>query len=528
MVELMNPTVVVLLAILALGLVCGGWLLWRFRQQRRQAETTRDRQTARYLVRDQVWKMQDANDIEDVMLCVGKSLRSVGVRYSFFGVNVVDRSTDDRVKVYTVNQEGRWHRRTELSAPLIHELWRTGKTAYRRDLWQDDEHGERRRLTNLRSVLDIPFSHGTLALSSSKPNAFSTQDVESLTELARVLSEGFRRTDDLAALEQRRQDLADAESRLTAVERIRQVIWRLEDPHHPRELLEAVRASLTDLGIGFNACGVNVLTSESPPKVVMYETEEATAGETPTAAGGHAAATIFAMWQAEKTTYRRDLRRDDPFGEVPILAEQGRGAAKIRCVIDVPFSHGTLALNSHQPEAFSAQDVENMELLASIMSDGFRRMADLQALEERTAAEQRARRDAEAANRAKSVFLANMSHEIRTPMNAILGYSQILSSDQSLGEEQRKAVSTIETSGNHLMGLINDVLDISKIEAGREEVNPVDFNLRQLVADLGNLFRMRCREKKRPGGWKKTSRRSRYMATRQSCVRCSSTCSRTR
>ena len=79
----------------------------------------------------------------------------------------------------------------------------------------------------------------------------------------------------------------------------------------------------------------------------------------------------------------------------------------------------------------------------------------------------RAEDAADTASKAKSTFLAHMSHEIRTPLNAILGYAQILQRNQSLTSDQRRAVETIASSGNHLFGLIDDVLDISKIEAGR-------------------------------------------------------------
>ena len=78
-----------------------------------------------------------------------------------------------------------------------------------------------------------------------------------------------------------------------------------------------------------------------------------------------------------------------------------------------------------------------------------------------------AKEAAESANRAKSAFLANMSHEIRTPMNAILGYAQLLARDPRLGGTQKQQIDIIHSSGNHLLTLINDILEMSKIEAGR-------------------------------------------------------------
>ena len=99
------------------------------------------------------------------------------------------------------------------------------------------------------------------------------------------------------------------------------------------------------------------------------------------------------------------------------------------------------------------------------------------------------------ANRAKSVFLANRSHEIRTPMNAILGFSQLMLRDQDLTSRQCQYLGTINRSGEHLLALINDILEMSKIEAGRTTLNPSTFDLPALLEDLEMMFRMRTDEK---------------------------------
>ena len=99
---------------------------------------------------------------------------------------------------------------------------------------------------------------------------------------------------------------------------------------------------------------------------------------------------------------------------------------------------------------------------------------------------------AQAANRAKSTFLSTMSHEIRTPMNAILGYAQLMSRDPQLRPEAQANLKIIGRSGEHLLALINDVLDMSKIESGRIDLKPTTFNLSRLVEDLAAMFRLRA------------------------------------
>ncbi len=104
---------------------------------------------------------------------------------------------------------------------------------------------------------------------------------------------------------------------------------------------------------------------------------------------------------------------------------------------------------------------------------------------------ERAREAAEAASRAKSQFLANMSHEIRTPMNGVLGMAEVLL-DTPLSELQRRYLESLHHSGENLLDIINDILDLSKIEAGRLEVSASDFALRRTVADIVASFRERA------------------------------------
>jgi|GEM_PF-2210909 len=115
---------------------------------------------------------------------------------------------------------------------------------------------------------------------------------------------------------------------------------------------------------------------------------------------------------------------------------------------------------------------------------------------ERTLALNEAKEAAEAANRAKSLFLANMSHEIRTPLNAVLGFSQIVLHDPNLSAENRRNLQTVNRSGEHLLTLINDVLDMAKIESGRMVLERATFDLPGLFADVTDMFTPRATAKK--------------------------------
>ncbi len=108
---------------------------------------------------------------------------------------------------------------------------------------------------------------------------------------------------------------------------------------------------------------------------------------------------------------------------------------------------------------------------------------------------QKAEQAAAAANRAKSEFLANMSHELRTPLNAILGFTQLMNRNPQLTVEQREFLEIINGSGEHLLELIDDILDLSKIEAGLIELNQKSFDLYRILDNIEDLFQIQTEQK---------------------------------
>ncbi|MCB0044111.1 MAG: response regulator [Caldilineaceae bacterium] len=184
---------------------------------------------------------------------------------------------------------------------------------------------------------------------------------------------------------------------------------------------------------------------------------------------------------------QEDLRESE-------MVRAARRRNQAGAILVVPLIHqgkilGTLtAINRFDQRDFTEADADLMMAMASHAAAV---IFNVQLVEKM----KQARLAAESANQAKSRFLTNMSHELRTPLNGILGYTQILSRDRSLPSRVHEAIDIIHQSGEHLLTLINDILDLSKIEAEKMELAPVEFHLQDFLTTVAGIINVRAQQK---------------------------------
>ena len=210
---------------------------------------------------------------------------------------------------------------------------------------------------------------------------------------------------------------------------------------------------------------------------------------------------VYVNWAITKLFKGPNGREEDIIGTAFINYYSKQSQALIKEVItpeviETNSWEGELELINHHGEAVPTQQAiqvihdkrGNIRFSCAIAVD----ISDEKRIQAELAA---AREKAEEANRSKSMFLANMSHEIRTPLNPIIGFSQLLSTKSTLDPETREQIKIIESAGKRLLGLINDVLDLSKIEAGKLSLTPAPFDLHAELIDLCQLMQPRAVEK---------------------------------
>ncbi|QFY43856.1 response regulator [Candidatus Methylospira mobilis] len=210
----------------------------------------------------------------------------------------------------------------------------------------------------------------------------------------------------------------------------------------------------------------------------------------------------------------RDIQGDPSFASFQDEAlQRGYQAVIALPLISEDKTYGALSVYAGEGNAFDDREAGVLNELANDLAFGItalRSQAERKRAEEelirykdqleetirqRTGELLLARDAAEAANHAKTLFLANMSHELRTPLNAILGFSSMMRRDPGATESQRGNLDVINRSGEHLLSLINDVLEMAKIEAGRQQLVIAPFDLGGMVRDVATMMQLRAREK---------------------------------
>ncbi|GAA6623148.1 response regulator [Scytonema sp. NUACC26] len=159
------------------------------------------------------------------------------------------------------------------------------------------------------------------------------------------------------------------------------------------------------------------------------------------------------------------------------------------------YNLGTLCVIDKQPRSISKDEKSILSDLAAVVIDEIEMRLAARKVAQLNIELAQAKEAAEVANKAKSLFIANMSHELRSPLNAILGFSRLIQRTPNLSVENLENANIIIRSGEHLLSLINQVLDFSKLESGRTTLNEKNFDLYCLLDELENMFQQRAREK---------------------------------
>jgi two-component system, sensor histidine kinase len=186
-----------------------------------------------------------------------------------------------------------------------------------------------------------------------------------------------------------------------------------------------------------------------------------------------------------------DATKDVRFSDNPLVTEAPKVISYAGVPIEVgPEAHkiGTLCVIGHEPKQLSDLQLETLKVLGRQVATHLELRLRLNVMKEQ-------KQIADDAIRIKEQFLANVSHELRTPLNSIIGFSQVLQQDPNITSTAKEHVKVMYESGKHLLTLINDVLDMSKIEAGKVTLQMDNIPLRDLTDDLYGLFSLKAREK---------------------------------
>jgi PAS domain S-box-containing protein len=261
-----------------------------------------------------------------------------------------------------------------------------------------------------------------------------------------------------------------------------------------QELLQLATDEATKVtGAAFGAFFYNAVNEDG--KAYLLYTLSGAPMEAFSKLGMPRATAIFGpTFRGEGTILLTDVTKDSRYGQSAPHYGMPKGHLPVRSYLAVPVVSrsgeviGGLFFGHHKPGVFRENNARLAEGIAAQVAIGI----DNARLYEQVKKEKEI---AEAASRAKTEFLANMSHEIRTPMNAVIGLANILSMSFPLTGKQREYIGTLQTSADGLLGLINDLLDVSKIESGSINLEEIPFSVLKIIEEVVDMIGIRAREK---------------------------------
>ena len=360
---------------------------------------------AENVVRLKIAYMDAPQDFAQVVNSVSKELHQLGIAHDHCSVQIINqerngylsfaeqmaRNPTDGLNALDKEQA----RENAQRFPWVIDCWRRGEIHYQANL---DKAGP---LGAKGSVVDAPFSQGTLALYSSEADAFDTTAISLVADFAHILSEGYQRFVDISQRHEAQQQLQRTNSELeervqqrtqelekeVAERRRREVqtivlrditrcVLELEHINDISTFFQALDRALTHLGIPYHHCTINIVRQVEPPIVQYFNTE---LREWRTFKKEEGARRVIALWQAKQPTYRADLEREDLYSERTAISSSYK--EPIRCVIDIPFAHGTLALNSTRANAFAPPHITLLKEVAEVVAIGIQRLESIRQLE---------------------------------------------------------------------------------------------------------------------------------------------------
>ena len=421
-------------------------------------------------------------------LCNGDSASVLRLEDTFIHLETVDNASEEGAEALRSGYPSAVSRGSAGGRAIL-----TGRAVHIADVLEDHEYEFVAKGAGLRSVLSVPMLRHGNAIGAivvhtwATPRPFSGKQIELLQTFADQAVIAIENARLFKELQARTNELTRSVDQLTALGEISQAVSSTLDVE---TVLQTIVSRATQLA---GADGCAIYEYDDATKAFHIR---ATHNLDPVLVGTLRASPL----RRGEGTMGRAAETREPIQVADISAPGAYQShirdtllgAGYRALLSVPLLRegeiiGSLSLNRHAPGEFPPEAVEVLKTFATQSALAIQNARLFREIADKS-------RQLEAASRHKSEFLANMSHELRTPLNAIIGFSEVLTARMfgELNPKQDEYLQDIHASGTHLLSLINDILDLSKIEAGRMELELVDFHLPSAIDSALSLVRERA------------------------------------